>query len=105
MKIAIIGPGAVGKTTIIKYLEEDLKEFEFIYERQDIINENFGRYMEDMHSNAFEMQKNFFAYRKEEIKKLNNLKNGIIDRHLIDDFIFPQVHIEVNNFTEEEANY
>jgi len=103
MKIAIIGPGAVGKTTIIKYLEQDLKEFEFIYERTNLINEDFEKYMEDMQSNAFEMQKNFFYYRKEEVQKLNNFKNVIIDRHLIDDFIFPQVHIESGNFTEQQV--
>ena len=104
MKIGIIGPTAIGKTMVMKYLEQDLKEFEFIYGKQDIINEDFRGYAEDMNSNAFETQKSLFAYRKEEIKKLNNFQNGIIDGHLINDFIFSKTYIEVNNFTEEESS-
>ena len=103
MKIAIIGPGAVGKTTIIKKLEESLENFEFLYERDEVINEKFDEYMKDMKTHAFEFQKEMFAQRKKEIEKFPNFENVIIDRHLIDDFIFPEIHIKLNNFTQDQV--
>ncbi len=104
MKIAIIGPENIGKTMVMKYLEQDLKEFEFIYGKQNIINEDFQGFTEYMKSNPFETQNDLFAYRKEQIKKLNNFQNGIIDGHLIDDFILSKTYIEVNNLTEEQSS-
>ncbi len=103
MKIAIIGPGAVGKTTIIEILKKDLIDFKFMDEREEILNENFDSYMKDFKSNAFESQKHFFNFRKKQIESFINFDNVIIDRHLIDDFIFPETHIEFKNFNSEEA--
>lgn len=103
MKIAIIGPGAVGKTTIIESLKKDLIDFKFMDEREEIINEHFDSYMKDFKSNAFELQKSFFNFRKKQIESFINFDNVIIDRHLIDDFIFPETHIEFKNFNSEEV--
>ncbi len=103
MKIAIIGPGAVGKTTIIKELENSLKNFTFLYERDETINELFDEYMKDMKTHAFEFQKQMFSQRKKDLEKFANFKNIIIDRHLIDDFIFPEIHIKLNNFTQDQV--
>ena len=102
MKIAIIGPGAVGKTTIIKELEKSLTNFKFLYERDEVLNKDFDNYMNDMKTYAFEFQKRMFSLRKKEIQKFPKFENVIIDRHLIDDFIFPEAHIIFNNFTEKQ---
>lgn len=102
MKIAIIGPGAVGKTTVIKELEKDLKNYHFSYERTEIINDKFSEYMNDMKQYAFVFQKEIFAIRKKEILKNQNKSKTIIDRHLIDDFIFPKIHQMFGNFTQEQ---
>ena len=105
MKIAIIGPENISKKMVMKYLEDNLKDFKFFDKSNDMINENFEKYSKNLQSNAFEMQKNIFINRKKEIQNLTNFKNVVIDRYLIDDFITSQTYIEVNNFTKEESKY
>ncbi|MCK5867307.1 MAG: nicotinamide mononucleotide transporter [Mycoplasmataceae bacterium] len=105
IKIAIIGPGAVGKTTVISHIQDFLDENKIIpvQEREDFIDEKFADYMSNMKNSAFATQKNFFQKRYKQIQGLKSKPRAMIDRHIIDDFIFPRVHIECGNFTKDEA--
>ncbi len=100
MRIAIIGPGAVGKTTVIKELKLFLEKnnIDIIDERPD--NYLFQEYMKNMRLHAYDAQKRFFKKRFEQIKDLSLKEKGLIDRHMIDDFLFPHVHIKVGNFNK-----
>lgn len=104
-RFALVGPGAVGKSTVISFLNDYLinNGFEKIDERE-YIDLGFGGYMSDMKSHAFNTQVKFFSKRLEQIKRLSSENRALMDRHLIDDFIFPQAHIAVGNFSEAEAN-
>lgn len=103
--IAIVGPGAVGKTTVLSHLQETLDNYKFVKidERDYLINYDFDNYMNDMKSKAFKTQQSFFAKRYDQIQRMQNEEIAIMDRHLIDDFLFPRVHIKVGNFSKEEA--
>ena len=105
MKISIVGPGAVGKTTVINYLTPylDGEKFVTIQEREEFINNKFDEYMKNMKGSAFETQKTFFVKRFDQIERMQDKKNALMDRHLIDDFIFPRVHIQIGNFSKQEA--
>lgn len=106
LKIAIVGPGAVGKTTVINYCKNFLEEnnFKTIQEREDFINRDFDNYMNNMEKTAFEVQKQFFKKRMDQIERMQFETRALMDRHIIDDFIFPLVHIKVGNFTEQQAD-
>jgi deoxyadenosine/deoxycytidine kinase len=58
--------------------------------------------MKDMKEYAFSSQVNFFKERLKVIIKAQNQGSFIMDRHLIDDFVFPLAHIEFGNFTENQ---
>lgn len=105
IKIAIIGPGAVGKTTVIGHLQEflDKNGIVTVQERENFIDDKFANYMSDMKSVAFATQNNFFKKRFKQIQELDLKPRAMIDRHIIDDFIFPRVHIKCGNFSEDEA--
>lgn len=104
-RVAIIGPGAVGKTTVIRNMEDflvknNIKKFD---ERKGFITDEFDGYMDDMKNNAFRMQQEFFKKRIQQFRELNKHSIGLMDRHSTDDFIFSRVHIQVGNFTGEQA--
>ena len=104
-RVAIIGPGAVGKTTVIdnmkKFLvENNIKKFD---ERRGFITDEFNKYMGDMKNNAFRMQQEFFKKRIQQFRELNGHSAGLMDRHSTDDFIFSRAHILVGNFSEEQT--
>lgn len=103
IRIAFIGPGAVGKTTTINYLKDFFAKngIEVVSERPD--DDLFIKYMKDMKKYAFEAQKAFFGYRLEQVRELSQMPRGMMDRHLIDDFIFPHVHIKEGNFNEAQS--
>lgn len=105
LKIAIVGPGAVGKTTVIKHCKEFLENnhFKTIQEREVFINDNYDSYMNNMKEEAFKTQKLFFMKRMDQIERMQFEPRALMDRHIIDDFIFPLVHIKIGNFTDEEA--
>lgn len=104
LKVAIIGPGAAGKTTIINHLKPFLEKnnFTLIDERNEVKNNQFSKYMDDLKANAYEMQLFFFEQRIKQAWKLHSLSRGLMDRHSIDDWLFSHVHIKEKNFSEPE---
>lgn len=104
MKIALLGPGGIGKSTIIKYLKDFLEEnnYKIFDERPILLKRRYKRYMDDQRASAFKMQKYFFKQRYKTHKKMFNYENSIIDRDILDDFLYPRIHIELNNFSETE---
>ncbi|WP_406617616.1 nicotinamide mononucleotide transporter [Mycoplasmopsis lipophila] len=105
LHISIIGPGAVGKSTIIEKLKIFFKEKDIkIFDERDFLEGKFEEYMKNMPDNAYDMQKLFFSERLKQIDQSFLEKRTVMDRHLIDDFIFPRVHMELNNFNEYQKN-
>ncbi|NQZ29262.1 MAG: nicotinamide mononucleotide transporter [Mycoplasmatales bacterium] len=104
LRVAIIGPGAIGKSTVIKYLKPFLEEnnIQLFDEREGIITDQFSDYMNNMKKYAYEMQVGFFDKRISQLKKLCALDKGLMDRHSTDDFIFSRLHIEQKNFSQEQ---
>ena len=104
IRIAFIGPGAVGKSTTINYLSDFFKKYGFILidERTETDNNNFKKYMSDLKNNAFKAQVNFFEKRIEQSWRLHSVEKGIMDRHSTDDFLFSHLHIKLGNFSENE---
>ncbi|WP_406616179.1 deoxynucleoside kinase [Mycoplasmopsis hyopharyngis] len=100
-----MGAGAVGKTTVLNELKEYFKEINMnVYDERDFLGGKFIAYMKDMKLNSYEMQKLFFIERYKQIVKMQFDNFSIIDRHLIDDVIFPEVHINLNNFNPSQKN-
>lgn len=58
--------------------------------------------MSDLFKYGFVMQKIFFKYRLEQIKSMNYKQRSLIDRHMIDDFLFPRVLIEMGYFSKTQ---
>ncbi|MCP4336868.1 MAG: deoxynucleoside kinase [Mycoplasma sp.] len=106
LRMAIIGPGAIGKTEVIKNLRPFLKQnnLTIFDEREGIITDQFSEYMDNMKKYAYEMQVGFFDKRISQLKELCSLNKGIMDRHSTDDFIFSRLHIKENNFTKEQID-
>lgn len=101
LQVAIIGPGAAGKTTILDELKEYFKSINMIvFDERKFLDGKFEEYMKNMKLNAFEMQELFFKERYKQIIQMQFTNFSIIDRHLIDDVIFPQAHIELKNFDD-----
>jgi len=106
IRVAFIGPGAVGKSTVIKNLSTFFKEnsFTMIDERTETDNNNFKKYMSDLKNNAFVAQVGFFEKRIEQAWRLHSIKRGVMDRHSTDDFLFSRLHIKLGNFSKEEIS-
>ncbi|WP_029608658.1 nicotinamide mononucleotide transporter [Mycoplasma simbae] len=103
-KIAFIGMGASGKSTIIKAMEDFWKEnnVEIISERKTS-EQMFFDYMSDLKKYGYQAQKNFFKDRYEQIKQMQLNERTLIDRHLIDDFIFPNALMRINAFDKHQS--
>ncbi len=105
LRVAIIGPGAVGKTTVIKDLKPFLEknDMPLFDEREGVITDDFSAYMADMKGHAYKMQKEFFKTRLKQLESLSSFEKGMMDRHSTDDFLFSQLHINVGNFSKEQS--
>jgi deoxyadenosine/deoxycytidine kinase len=102
MKIAIGGPGAIGKSTTIAYLKELIGSNVNVINDRGFIYPYFEAYLADMKKTAFKTQQIFFEGRIEQLEKAQTLDNFIINTHLIDDFVFPTAHKEMGNFSIRE---
>ncbi|QNM93366.1 hypothetical protein H9M94_01910 [Mycoplasma sp. Pen4] len=109
--IAITGPGCVGKTTILKktQLQEFIKNnnFELIDERDYIEGEN--NYIKSLKGELpfIESQKMFFTNQAKFINDMEVLdkyvgKNVILDRHMVDSFLYGDVLIEEKAITDSK---
>ncbi|WP_322961798.1 nicotinamide mononucleotide transporter [Mycoplasmopsis cynos] len=99
-KIAFIGMGASGKSTIIGKIGNFLKEYNIkvIHERN--IDEKYENYMKDLKKYGYKTQKIFFKDRYKQIKEMQQYERSLIDRHMIDDFLYPKVLMDIKCFTK-----
>ncbi|AZG68549.1 deoxynucleoside kinase [Mycoplasma struthionis] len=104
IQIAFIGPGCCGKSTIIEDLMPLLNKYNFrIFDEKIVLDQNFQEYMEKMSNlSAYEMQKAIFDFRKSQITEMQHYQNSLVDRHLIDDFLYPKALYEAGVLSEEK---
>ncbi|WLP85227.1 nicotinamide mononucleotide transporter [Mycoplasma seminis] len=106
--IAITGPGCVGKSTILgsKQIQEFLNQhnFHMIQERDYEDNENDYILALKKQKSFWDSQKFFFKTQQDDIERamLIENQNVIFDRHMLDSFIYPQVQIENNLYSQDE---
>ncbi|VEU76757.1 nicotinamide mononucleotide transporter [Mycoplasmopsis columbina] len=119
LRIAFIGPGATGKTTILDLIKAELEKNNIkykLYDEHSYLNPEleltFNDYMKDMKKNAYHFQKIIFKDRKKaqydaQVLAINELNNDekisqliIFDRYTIDDFLYSDLHIKLANFNK-----
>ncbi|UWV77441.1 deoxynucleoside kinase [Mycoplasmopsis cynos] len=89
-----------GKSTIIGKIGNFLKEYNIkvIHERN--IDEKYENYMKDLKKYGYKTQKIFFKDRYKQIKEMQQYERSLIDRHMIDDFLYPKVLMDIKCFTK-----
>ncbi|MGZ9755849.1 nicotinamide mononucleotide transporter family protein [Mycoplasma sp. 246B] len=101
LSIAFVGMGASGKSSIINNLRKFLNQNNIQIIDERLKDEKiFIDYMNDMKKNGYRTQKIFFKDRYIQIKQMQNFNKSLIDRHMIDDFLFPKCLIKINYFTK-----
>ncbi|WAM10584.1 deoxynucleoside kinase [Mycoplasmopsis cynos] len=92
--------GNSGKSTIIGKIGNFLKEYNIkvIHERN--IDEKYENYMKDLKKYGYKTQKIFFKDRYKQIKEMQQYERSLIDRHMIDDFLYPKVLMDIKCFTK-----
>ncbi|WP_322935838.1 hypothetical protein RRG37_04210 [Mycoplasmopsis felis] len=103
IRFAFIGMGASGKSTIIKELSEFLKTNNIKIIDERLTDEKvFLKYMEDFKTNGYQTQILFFKDRLKQINEMSDYSYSLIDRHMIDDFLFPDTLIEMKYFNKKQ---
>ncbi|MGZ9432659.1 nicotinamide mononucleotide transporter [Mycoplasma sp. 613B] len=103
LTIAFIGMGASGKSTIINNLRNFLTEKNIKIIDERLKDEQiFIDYMNDLKAKGYFTQKIFFKDRLKQIREMQNYSKSLIDRHMIDDFLFPKTLIKMNYFMPKQ---
>ncbi|UWV84005.1 hypothetical protein [Mycoplasmopsis felis] len=101
--LGFIGMGASGKSTIIRELSEFLKTNNIKIIDERLTDEKvFLKYMEDFKTNGYQTQILFFKDRLKQINEMSDYSYSLIDRHVIDDFLFPDTLIEMKYFNKKQ---
>ncbi|MCU9939483.1 hypothetical protein NW739_01505 [Mycoplasmopsis felis] len=101
--LGFIGMGASGKSTIIRELSEFLKTNNIKIIDERLTDEKvFLKYMTDLKTNGYQTQILFFKDRLKQINEMSDYSYSLIDRHMIDDFLFPDTLIEMKYFNKKQ---
>ncbi|MCU9933871.1 hypothetical protein NWE60_01985 [Mycoplasmopsis felis] len=103
IRFGFIGMGASGKSTIIRELSEFLKTNNIKIIDERLTDEKvFLKYMTDLKTNGYQTQILFFKDRLKQINEMSDYSYSLIDRHMIDDFLFPDTLIEMKYFNKKQ---
>ncbi|QKT05578.1 nicotinamide mononucleotide transporter family protein [Mycoplasma sp. OR1901] len=106
VKIAFISTSASGKEVLIDKLNPYFNYNKFTkFEDFNANSEEYVDYINDLKTNGYKFQRGIFKRRLKQIKKMQFNAINVMDGHMIEDFIYPEVNIKLNNFSNKEKWY
>ncbi|MCU4706762.1 nicotinamide riboside transporter PnuC [Mycoplasma sp. CSL7503-lung] len=106
VKIAFISTSASGKEVLIDRLDPYFKYNKFTkFDDFKFDSKEYVNYLENPKNHSYKFEKNIFKTRLKKIKRMQFNSINVIDGHMIEDFISPEVNIKLNNFSKKQKIY
>ncbi|MBN4084242.1 nicotinamide riboside transporter PnuC [Mycoplasma sp. CSL10166] len=106
VKIAFIGTSGSGKEVLIDKLNPYFNYNKFTkFEDFKENSQEYIDYINNLKTNSYKFHKDIFRRRLKEIKKMQVNTINIMDGHMIEDFIYPEINIKLNNFSSKQKWY